>query len=153
MTSKSHDFQVNCSVGSQNLETGISGRIALFLWSKNRHFGFKGLIYLHVSTEHKFSGHTWPWQVTSSVETCRVIWLPGHDQITSAVETCRVNHQGLSQDFKTARPNPAMIPKQPVQPVLGISIHIARTPGSEVVLREKKEYSTMEAPFLDYNRR
>ncbi len=46
-----------------------------------------------------------------------------------------------------------MIPKQPVQPVLGISIHIARESGSDTVLREKKEYSTMEAPFLDDNRR
>ena len=61
--------------------------------------------------------------------------------------------QGLSQDFKTARPTPAMISKQPVQPVLGISIHIAREPGSDPVLREKKEYSTMEAPFIDDNRR
>ena len=61
--------------------------------------------------------------------------------------------QGLSQDFKTARPNPAMIPKQPVQPVLGISIHITREPGSDPVLCEKKEYSTMEAPFIGDNRR
>ncbi len=64
-----------------------------------------------------------------------------------------ITHQGLSQNFKTARPNPAMIPKQPAQPVLGISIHIAQEPGSETVLREKKEYSTMEAPFSDDNRR
>ncbi len=60
-------------------------------------------------------------------------------------------HQGLSQDFKTARPNPAMIPKQPVQPVLVISIHIAREPRSNTVLREKKEYSTMEAPLVGDN--
>ena len=40
---KSYDFQVTCSVRSQNPETGISGRIALFLWPVNRHFGFKGL--------------------------------------------------------------------------------------------------------------
>ena len=33
-----------------------------------------------------------------------------------------------------------MIPKQPVQPILGISIHIAHEPGSDPVLREKKEY-------------
>ncbi len=46
-----------------------------------------------------------------------------------------------------------MIPKQPVQPVLGISIHIAREPGSDPVLCEKKEYSTMEAPFIGDNRR
>ena len=46
-----------------------------------------------------------------------------------------------------------MIPKQPIQPVLGISIHTAREPGSDPVLREKKEYSTMEAPFIDDNRR
>ncbi len=45
-----------------------------------------------------------------------------------------------------------MIPKQPVQPVLGISIHIAREPRRDRVLREKKEYSTMEAPFIDDNR-
>ncbi len=46
-----------------------------------------------------------------------------------------------------------MIPKQPIQPILGISIPIAREPGSDLVLCEKKEYSTMEAPFLDDNRR
>ncbi len=45
-----------------------------------------------------------------------------------------------------------MIPKQPVQPILGISIHFAREPGSDPVLREKKEYSTMEVPFIDDNR-
>ncbi len=45
-----------------------------------------------------------------------------------------------------------MIPKQPVQPVLGISIHIAREPGSDPLLHEKKEYSIMEAPFMDDNR-
>ncbi len=45
-----------------------------------------------------------------------------------------------------------MIPKQPIQPVLGIGIHIACEPGSDLVLREKKEYSTMEAPFIDNNR-
>ncbi len=44
-----------------------------------------------------------------------------------------------------------MIPKQPVQPVLGISIHIAGEPGSDPVVREKKENSTMEAPFIDDN--
>ena len=56
--------------------------------------------------------------------------------------------QGLSQDFKTARPNPAMIPKQPVQPILGISIHIAREPGSDPVLREKKEITVQwKRPF------
>ncbi len=38
--------------------------------------------------------------------------------------------------------NPAMIPKRPVQPVLGISIHTALEPWSEPVRREKKEYST-----------
>ena len=46
-----------------------------------------------------------------------------------------------------------MIPKRPIQPVLGISIHIARKPGSDLVFREKKEYNTMEAPFVDDNRR
>ncbi len=46
-----------------------------------------------------------------------------------------------------------MIPKQPVKPILGISIHIAREPGSNSMLREKKEYSTMEAPFIADNRR
>ncbi len=63
------------------------------------------------------------------------------------------NNQGLSQNFKTACPTPAMIPKQPDQPVLGNSIHIAREPGSDPVLHEKEEYSTMEAPFIDDNRR
>ena len=46
-----------------------------------------------------------------------------------------------------------MIPKQSVQPVLGISIHTAREPGSDPVFREKKEYSTMEAPLIGDNRR
>ncbi len=43
-----------------------------------------------------------------------------------------------------------MIPNQPVQPVLGISIHshTIHEPGSDPVLCEKKEYSTMEAPFI-----
>ena len=45
-----------------------------------------------------------------------------------------------------------MIPKQPVQPVLEIIIHTAREPGSHTVLREKKDYSTMEAPFIGDNR-
>ncbi len=45
-----------------------------------------------------------------------------------------------------------MIPKRPVQPILGVSIHTSRKPGSESVLREKKEYSTMEAPFIGDNR-
>ena len=46
-----------------------------------------------------------------------------------------------------------MIPKQPIQTVLWISIHTAREPRSDPVLREKKEYSTMEAPFIGDNRR
>ena len=46
-----------------------------------------------------------------------------------------------------------MIPKRPVQPVLGISIHTAREPRSDPVRREKKEYNTMEAPFIGDNRR
>ncbi len=45
-----------------------------------------------------------------------------------------------------------MITKRPVQPILGISIHTAREPGSEPVLRKKKEYSTMEVPFIGDNR-
>ncbi len=40
-----------------------------------------------------------------------------------------------------------MIPKRPIQPILGIGIHNDREPGSDPVLREK-EYSTMEAPFI-----
>ncbi len=71
--------------------------------------------------------------------------------------TCKTkrNHtnQGLSHDLKTSLPNPAMIPNRPVQPVLGISIHTAREPRSDPVLREKKEYSTMEAPLIRDNRR
>ena len=62
-------------------------------------------------------------------------------------------NQGLSQDLKTARPNPAMIPKRPVQPFLGISIHTTREPGSDPVLRKKKECSTNEAPLVRDNRR
>ncbi len=44
-----------------------------------------------------------------------------------------------------------MIPKRPIQPVLGISIHAGREPGSDPVLREKKEYSTMEVPLVGDN--
>ncbi len=60
--------------------------------------------------------------------------------------------QGLKPGFQNCPSNSAMIPKQPVQPILGISIHITRKPGSDPVLREKKEYSTMKAPFIDDNR-
>ncbi len=56
-------------------------------------------------------------------------------------------NQALSQDFKTARPTPVMIPKQPVQPVLGISIHIAREPGSDAVLRKKRNTVQWKRPF------
>ena len=45
-----------------------------------------------------------------------------------------------------------MIPKRPVQPILGISIYTDREPGSDPVLREKREYSTMEASFIADNR-
>ncbi len=46
-----------------------------------------------------------------------------------------------------------MIPKRPVQPVLGIGINTNREPGSDPVLREKKEYSAMEAPLIAHNHR
>ncbi len=79
--------------------------------------------------------------MSNSLQYC-IVWCPN-----KLPHADYVLNQGLCQDFKTARPTPAMIPKQPVQPVLGISIHIAREPGSDPVLREKKEYSTKEASF------
>ncbi len=41
------------------------------------------------------------------------------------------------------------VPKPPVKPILGISIHVAQEPGSDPVLHEKMEYSKMEAPLID----
>ena len=70
---KSYDFQVTCSVCSQNPETRILGRIALFLWPKNRHFGFKGLIVLFVCFIFCSSlDHLWVTSSSSSsTQRCR----------------------------------------------------------------------------------
>ncbi len=43
--------------------------------------------------------------------------------------------------------NPAMIPKQPVQPVLGISIHTAHEPRSDPVLRRKRNTVQWKRPL------
>ncbi len=51
-----------------------------------------------------------------------------------------IPQQGLSQISKLPS-NPAMIPKQPVQPVLGISIHTAREPGRGAPRKKGIQYN------------
>ncbi len=56
------------------------------------------------------------------------------------------SEQGLSQDFKTARPTQMTIPQRPVQPILGLGIHTASEPRSDPALLKTKEYNAVEAP-------
>ncbi len=75
----------------------------------------------------------------------------GNIQIIQTVHIWAVKFtrgQGLSQDFKTARPTQRRFQDNPSNTILGISIHTAREPGSDPVLREKRNTVQWKRPWV-----
>ncbi len=61
--------------------------------------------------------------------------------------------QGLSQDFKTARPTQRRFQNNPSNPFWELVFTPLTNPEVTWCYAKKKEYSTMEAPLVGDNRR